>query len=51
MQQSPGRLPDRRVARPAGIGFAASMIAARRLVLRLHVGRVYGIALDKPQGT
>jgi PPOX class probable F420-dependent enzyme len=31
--------------------FAASMIAARRLVVRLHVGRVYGIALDRPPGT
>jgi PPOX class probable F420-dependent enzyme len=30
--------------------FAANMIAARRLVVRLHVRRVYGIALDKPPG-
>jgi PPOX class probable F420-dependent enzyme len=31
--------------------FIAQMIAARRLVIRLHVGRVYGIALDSPPGT
>jgi hypothetical protein len=26
------------------------MIAARRLVVRLHVSRVYGIALESPPG-
>jgi PPOX class probable F420-dependent enzyme len=31
--------------------FAAKMIAARRLVVRLHVRRVYGIAIDKPPGS
>ena len=31
--------------------FYRQMIAARRLVVRLHVRRVYGIALDKPPGT
>lgn len=31
--------------------FYRQMIAARRLVVRLHVRHVYGIALDKPPGT
>lgn len=31
--------------------FAAQMIAARRLVARLHVRRIYGVALDRPPGT
>jgi PPOX class probable F420-dependent enzyme len=31
--------------------FYPAMIAARRLVVRLHVHRVYGIALDNPPGT
>jgi len=31
--------------------FIARMIAARRLVVRLHVSRVYGVALDSPPGT
>ncbi|HWF53340.1 MAG TPA: TIGR03618 family F420-dependent PPOX class oxidoreductase [Solirubrobacteraceae bacterium] len=31
--------------------FSAQMIAARRLVVRLHVKRVYGVLLDKPPGT
>jgi PPOX class probable F420-dependent enzyme len=30
--------------------FAAQMITARRLVVRLHVSRVYGIALESPPG-
>jgi PPOX class probable F420-dependent enzyme len=30
--------------------FAAAMIEAKRLVIRLHVRRVYGIALDNPPG-
>ena len=30
--------------------FAQQMIAARRLVVRLHVSRVYGIALESPPG-
>jgi PPOX class probable F420-dependent enzyme len=30
--------------------FSRQMIAARRLVVRLHVRHVYGIALDKPPG-
>jgi PPOX class probable F420-dependent enzyme len=30
--------------------FAAQMIAARRLVVRLHVSRIYGIALESPPG-
>jgi PPOX class probable F420-dependent enzyme len=30
--------------------FYAQMIAARRLVVRLHVRHVYGIALDQPPG-
>jgi hypothetical protein len=36
---------------PSEADFYASMIAARRLVVRLHVQRIYGIALDKPPGT
>jgi hypothetical protein len=32
-------------------GFYRQMIAARRLVIRLHVSRVYGVVLDKPPGT
>jgi PPOX class probable F420-dependent enzyme len=31
--------------------FFGKMIAAGRLVVRLHVRRVYGIKLDKPPGT
>lgn len=31
--------------------FAAQMIAARRLAVRLHVRRIYGVALDQPPGT
>lgn len=31
--------------------FAARMIAARRLAVRLHVRRIYGVALDQPPGT
>jgi PPOX class probable F420-dependent enzyme len=31
--------------------FYPRMIAARRLVIRLHVNHIYGIALDKPPGT
>ncbi len=31
--------------------FFAQMIEAKRLVVRLHVRRVYGILLDKPPGT
>ncbi len=31
--------------------FFGKMIAAGRLVVRLHVQRVYGIKLDKPPGT
>jgi PPOX class probable F420-dependent enzyme len=30
--------------------FAAQMITARRLVVRLHVSRIYGIALESPPG-
>jgi PPOX class probable F420-dependent enzyme len=30
--------------------FYARMIAARRLVVRLHIQHVYGVALDKPPG-
>jgi PPOX class probable F420-dependent enzyme len=30
--------------------FAADMIEAQRLVIRLHVRRVYGIALENPPG-
>jgi PPOX class probable F420-dependent enzyme len=30
--------------------FAAQMITARRLVVRLHVSRIYGIALETPPG-
>jgi PPOX class probable F420-dependent enzyme len=30
--------------------FIARMIAARRLVIRLHVERVYGVFLDSPPG-
>jgi PPOX class probable F420-dependent enzyme len=30
--------------------FTQQMIAARRLVVRLHVSRVYGIALESPPG-
>jgi PPOX class probable F420-dependent enzyme len=33
------------------VQFAAQMIAARRLVVRLHVRRVYGVALDQPPGS
>ena len=33
------------------VQFAAQMIAARRLAVRLHVRRVYGVALDRPPGT
>jgi hypothetical protein len=36
---------------PDEAGFDRQMIAARRLVIRLHVRHVYGIALDKPPGT
>lgn len=31
--------------------FSAQMITARRLVVRLHVKRVYGVLLDTPPGT
>jgi PPOX class probable F420-dependent enzyme len=31
--------------------FFAQMIEARRLVVRLHVKRVYGVLIDKPPGT
>lgn len=31
--------------------FYRQMIAARRLVVRLHVQRIYGVALDKAPGT
>ncbi len=31
--------------------FAARMITARRLAVRLHVRRIYGIALDRPPGS
>jgi PPOX class probable F420-dependent enzyme len=31
--------------------FCAQVIAARRLVVRLHARRVYGVVLDKPPGT
>lgn len=31
--------------------FYPQMIAARRLIVRLHVRRVYGVALDSPPGT
>jgi PPOX class probable F420-dependent enzyme len=31
--------------------FSRQMIAARRLVVRLHVNHVYGVVLDKPPGT
>jgi len=31
--------------------FYRQMIAARRIVVRLRVRRVYGIALDNPPGT
>jgi PPOX class probable F420-dependent enzyme len=30
--------------------FTAQMITARRLVVRLHVSRIYGIALESPPG-
>lgn len=30
--------------------FAAQMITARRLVVRLHVSRIYGLALESPPG-
>jgi PPOX class probable F420-dependent enzyme len=30
--------------------FYPQMIAARRIVIRLHVGRVYGIAMESPPG-
>ena len=30
--------------------FYAQMVKARRLVIRLHVRRVYGVLLDKPPG-
>jgi hypothetical protein len=30
--------------------FYAEMVEARRLVVRLHVRRVYGILLDRPRG-
>jgi len=32
------------------VQFYSQMIAARRLVIRLHVRRVYGVALDTPPG-
>jgi len=32
------------------VQFYPQMIAARRLVVRLHVRRVYGVALDTPPG-
>jgi PPOX class probable F420-dependent enzyme len=31
--------------------FYRQMIAARRLVVRLHVRRIYGVALDQPPGS
>jgi len=31
--------------------FYAQMVEARRLVVRLHVRRVYGLLLDRPPGT
>jgi PPOX class probable F420-dependent enzyme len=31
--------------------FYAQMVEARRLVVRLHVRRVYGVLLDRPPGT
>jgi hypothetical protein len=30
--------------------FYAQMVESRRLVIRLHVRRVYGILLDRPPG-
>jgi PPOX class probable F420-dependent enzyme len=30
--------------------FYPQMIAARRIIIRLHVGRVYGIAMESPPG-
>jgi hypothetical protein len=32
------------------VQFHPQMIAARRLVIRLHARRVYGVALDTPPG-
>lgn len=39
-----GKMPDE-------AAFFAQMIEARRLVVRLHVKRLYGVLLDKPPGT
>jgi hypothetical protein len=32
------------------VQFYPQMIAARRLVVRLHVRRVYGVVMDTPPG-
>jgi hypothetical protein len=50
---------DDRLARPVPLygeikdedAFYAQMIDTKRLVVRLHINRVYGVLLDRPPGT